>query len=94
MTDSKITAPLKTFAVHYCRADRTGEVFIELISAADEADARVAFERVFSNVETIAVRHTGRGDNRGITPGARFINGQFLPVEGHEDWPMETTGTA
>ena len=94
MTDSKDTAPHKTFAVHYCREDRIGEVFIELISAADKADARSAFERVFTNVETVAVQPTGYGDSRGAMPGARFINGRFLPVDGQEDWPMETTGQA
>ena len=89
MTDSKnTTAPSKTFAVHYCREDRIGEVFIELISAADTVSAQAAFERVFTNVKTVAVQHTGHGDSQGAMPGARFINGRFLPVNGQEDWSL------
>jgi len=94
MTDSKNTAPSKTFAVHYCRTDRTGEVFIELISAENEQQARSSFERVFSNVETIAVRPTGHGGDQSAMPGARFINGRLHAVDGNDEWPSELTGLA
>jgi|GEM_PF-2035379 len=94
MTDTNDTAPLQTFAVHYCRTDRSGEVFIELISAVGETAAQAAFEQVFTNADVVAVRRTGDTAGRNTVPGARFINGQFHPVDGQDDWPVEPAGSA
>ncbi len=93
MTDSKGSAPQQTFAIHYCRADRSGEVFIELIGATGETEARAIFGRVFTNVDVVAVRQTGDAGRRNAAPGARFINGRFHPVDGQDDWPVEPVGS-
>jgi len=70
-------------AIQYFENGHPNEIYIEIVFAENSEEARSITLNMFPGANIVAVETVESKRRENATPGARFINGRFVPVHSH-----------